>query len=90
MLGATNRFDGRPTSGGSTGNERQKVYNIMWKKSLGEKRDPNSPPEVQHTVRGLERWLEGRRKRNIPEQGLDPEFALRACSEGCVLHDHKK
>lgn len=62
----------------------------MWKKSLGEKRDPNPPPEVAHTVRGLDRWLEGRRKRQVPEEGLNPAEVFHFCSEGCVLHDHKK
>lgn len=42
------------------------------------------PPEARVTAKGLRRWLEARRARGVPEEGLP---APHLCDESCVLHD---
>jgi hypothetical protein len=53
---------------------------------MEKKRPKEVPPEARHTLAGLERWLEGRRSRNIPEWGA-PLARLHTCDESCTLHD---
>lgn len=45
------------------------------------------PPEVQQTLKSLEKWLDnGRRSRGVPEHGA-PLARLSPCNESCTLHD---
>lgn len=48
-----------------------------------------TPPEVRHVRRGLDRFLEERRERGTPEEGWgDGHFHV--CDASCKLHDHVK
>lgn len=43
------------------------------------------PPEARYTARGLQRWIQARRDREIPKAGLP----LCTNDESCILHDHE-
>lgn len=53
-----------------------------------EQRVENPPPEVAHVVRGLDRFIEARRERHVPEEGYNPAEVFHLCVPGCILHDH--
>jgi hypothetical protein len=54
-----------------------------------EQRAVNPPPEVAHVVRGLDRFIEERRARGVPEMGFLPAAKFHHCDESCILHDHE-
>lgn len=54
-----------------------------------EQPDPNHPPEVAHTVRGVWRFIMRRRARGVPEQGFLPAAKFHHCDESCILHDRE-
>lgn len=46
------------------------------------------PPEVAHIVRTLDKWLEKRRRRGVPEtgRGLDFPYCDDPNCKGCDMH----
>lgn len=47
------------------------------------------PVEARASARGLKRWLQERRERDVPANGTQPDNHP-GCEKSCELHDHSK
>lgn len=49
------------------------------------------PEEVEasarYTARGLDKWIEERRERGVPEEGFLPAVKFHYCDENCTQHE---